>query len=263
MSILISGDFHANARDELHTITRRSLVSRFGQDKFGAIEYHVILGDAGFLWPHNHKTDTFNYEALARRPFPILSVLGNHEPIYGRTDIPEVDIGIGETVYQVSEIPFAAYLKRGKVYTFGGFRFLVLGGALSIDKAYRTPGASWWEAEYWTLQEKADIFKLLEKDNTFDYVLSHTGPHRINSTAFAVYDSEKFRDEVAFLNDEIDALIHCQQWWCGHWHQDYYHFDETMNVHVKNNSPTGGRTGRYKLPEITNFWRYYEKVQRG
>jgi 3-oxoacid CoA-transferase subunit A len=230
MSILLSGDFHANAREELNQLTRESLIARFGQKKFDAIRYHVILGDAGFLWPHNDKKDLFNFEILGKRTFPILCVVGNHEPILGMTDIPEVDIGIGETVYQIHDDPQVAYLKRGKVYTFDGFKFLVLGGALSVDKSFRVPKISWWEKEYWTEQEKEDVFKLLEKDNTFDYVLSHTGPHRINHSIFARNGNiDKFEDEVAFLNDKIDAKIKCDQWWCGHWHQDYYYFDEEMN----------------------------------
>ena len=42
---------------------------------------------------------------------------GNHEPILGYTNIPEVDIGIGGLVYVIQERPFIGYLKRGKVYT--------------------------------------------------------------------------------------------------------------------------------------------------
>jgi hypothetical protein len=49
-------------------------------------------------------------------------------------NVPEVDIGIGETVYQINAEPFVAYLKRGKVYTIDGIWFLVLGGALSETK---------------------------------------------------------------------------------------------------------------------------------
>jgi hypothetical protein len=87
--------------------------------------------------------------------------MGNHEPILGRTDIPEADIGLGETVYRIS--PQVSYLKRGKIYTIDGFKFLVLGGALSIDLAYRIPGISWWAAEYWSEQEKRMILLCWKK----------------------------------------------------------------------------------------------------
>ena len=99
-------------------------------------------------------------------------------------NLPETDIGIGESVYLVNEKPFVAYLKRGKVYSIDGFRFLVLGGALSIDKASRVSGRSWWRQEYWSLREKTELFELLESEHDYDYVLAHTGPNRINLQLF-------------------------------------------------------------------------------
>jgi hypothetical protein len=231
MSILFSGDFHANAVDELSSITKKALIKKYQLDKYNDIRYHIILGDCGFMWPGNQKIDLFNYKALARRPFPVLCVIGNHEPILGMSNLPETDIGIGETVYQINDNPFVAYLKRGKVYTIDGFKFLVLGGALSIDKDYRVPNRSWWEKEYWTEQEKRDLFQLLESEKTFDCVLSHTGPNRINKLLFEYpeYSSKLIQDEVARLNDHIDAQIQYREWWCGHWHEDICHYKANAN----------------------------------
>ena len=227
MSILFSGDFHANAVDELSSITKNALLKKYGQEKYNGIKYHVILGDGGFMWIGNRKSDLFNYKVLAHRPFPVLCVIGNHEPILGMKDVPETDIGIGETVYQINAEPFVAYLKRGKVYTIDGIKFLVLGGALSVDKDIRKPNKTWWEKEYWTLQEERDVFKLLETENSFDCVISHTGPHHINRRLFECesLSTEKFFDEVAFLNGKIYNKIQFHEWWCGHWHQNRYYFD--------------------------------------
>jgi len=227
MSILFSGDFHAGERKELSAITKNILVKKYGQDKFDKISYHIILGDGGFMWLGNQKTDIYNYETLAHRPFPILCVIGNHEPILGMKDLNETDIGIGETVYKINDEPFTAYLKRGKVYTIDGIKFLVLGGALSIDKHLRTPDKTWWKNEYWDEQEKKNIFILLEKDNTFDYVISHTGPEKINNYLFKNFPSYggKSADEVAIMNDEINEKIHFKEWWCGHWHDDNFYYD--------------------------------------
>jgi len=229
VSILFSGDFHANAVNELGLITKKSLVQKYRRDMYNTIKYHVILGDGGFMWPGNEKSDLFNYKVLACRPFPILCVIGNHEPILGMKNLAEADIGIGETVYQIKDEPFVAYLKRGKVYTIEGIKFLVLGGALSIDKRWRKPGISWWEQEYWSEKEKKDVFKLLKTENTFDFVISHTGPYHINQILFGYLTSsytEKFHDEVASLNDEIYRRIRFNEWWCGHWHQDMYYCEE-------------------------------------
>ena len=228
MSILFSGDFHAGEDIELRYVTKTTLVKKYRKEKFNEINYHIILGDGGFLWPGNHKTDLYNYKTLAYRPFPVLCVVGNHEPILGMRDLPEVDIGIGETVYQIQAKPFVAYLKRGKIYFIDGIKFLVLGGALSIDKSSSKPNISWWEREYWSEHEKDDVFRLLEIENTFDCVLSHTGPQHINYQLFGsgtLAYSSKFKDEVALLNDEIHKRINFSEWWCGHWHRNLYYYD--------------------------------------
>jgi hypothetical protein len=227
MSVLLSGDFHANAAGELSILTKKYLLSKYGALKYRTISFHIILGDGGFLWPGNEKTDTYNYRTFAARPFPILSVIGNHEPMYGMS-LPEMDIGIGETVYLVKEKPLVAYLKRGKVYHIDGFKMLVMGGALSIDQAYRIPGKSWWKEEYWSEREKADLFEILAWDHDFDYVLAHTGPDSVNYKLFRGFfpGSPKFSDEVANLNETIDARINCTGWFCGHWHNDWVYHDE-------------------------------------
>jgi len=232
MSILLSGDFHANANHELPLITQETLVKKYGQDQYDTIKYHIILGDGGFLWPGAEENERINYQTLSQRPFPILCVMGNHDPVLGRPDLPEIDLGIGEKVIMVNkENPFVAYLKRGKVYTIENSTFLVLGGALSIDKEFRKPNKSWWKQEYWSEEEKTNLFYMLEKNSNFDYVLSHTGPSRINVTMSPFRRlgiMPAFFDEVAALNEQIDGKITCKQWFCGHWHKDKYFQDPNL-----------------------------------
>jgi hypothetical protein len=231
MAILFSGDFHADARGEMEYISENTLLEKYKEQLFKKINYHIILGDAGFLWPGNEKAEKLFYLELAKRPFPVLCVVGNHDPVLGRSDLPEVDIGIGEKVILIKkENPFIAYLKRGKVYNIENHKFLVLGGALSIDKFLRTTGTSWWKQEYWSDDEKTAVSRLLENENIFDYVLSHTGPSRINKAVNKVDISfiPKKRDEVSALNEIIDERITCRQWFCGHWHKDEYYYDENV-----------------------------------
>jgi hypothetical protein len=226
MAILLSGDFHANATGEIRYITKERLISCYNKELYDKIKYHIILGDAGFLWPKNADRDKENYKILSKRKFPILCVMGNHEPVYGRSDLPEEDIGIGEKVIVVNKKnPFVVYLKRGKIYTIDGYKILVLGGALSTDKDDRIEGESWWKEEYWSDTEKEDIFKLIKKEKTFDFILSHTGPYNINWELASIGVPNrhgKMRDEVGKLNEEIDKKIKHRGWFCGHWHFDYF-----------------------------------------
>jgi hypothetical protein len=141
--------------------------------------------------------------------------------------MPEVDIGLGEKVYQIHAHPFVAYLKRGAVYAIDGFKLLVLGGALSIDKEAHLPHNTLWEKKYWTEQEKQSFFTLLRNENVFDCVLSHTAPERINKMIFGFSNSFRtpISDEAGKLNDRIDAQIQYREWFCGHLHRDAYFYD--------------------------------------
>jgi len=230
MSVLLSGDFHGNAVGELSILTKKYLCNKYGREKYRTINYHIILGDGGFLWPGNEKLDAYNYRVFSARPFPVLSVIGNHEPMLGM-ELAEADIGIGEPVYLVNKKPLVAYLKRGRVYRIDGFKFLVMGGALSIDQEYRIPGISWWKEEYWSAREESELFGSLADDSGFDYVLAHTGPNSVNLRLFGGLfpGSAKFTDEVAGLNDTVDSRIQCKGWFCGHWHQDRIYNDNEKN----------------------------------
>jgi len=227
MSILISGDFHNNTSKELYSINKDILIKKFQKEKYEKIKYHIILGDAGFLWPGGEDYEVINIYALWLRHFPVLCVMGNHDPVLGRKDLPEIDIGIGEKVIVVRDKnPFIAYLKRGKVYNIDNHKILVLGGALSIDKEFQKANNTWWKEEYWSEKEKKEIFKLLKKENHFDYVLAHTGTSRSNKILNP--NMLQIFDEVAALNEKIDGLITCKQWFCGHWHIDKYYYCENM-----------------------------------
>jgi len=101
MAILFSGDFHTGMSGEMYAINKKTLLRKYRREKYNSINYHIILGDGSFMWPGFQKNDEKMYMELACRPFPILSVIGNHEPILGMDNVPETDIGIGETVYQI------------------------------------------------------------------------------------------------------------------------------------------------------------------
>ena len=77
-----------------------------------------------------------------------------------------------------------------------------------------------------------NLFNLLKKDNNLDYVLSHTGPSRMNDVILEQSRTRMFFppvfDEVAVLNEKIDGLITCKQWFCGHMHKDKYCYCENL-----------------------------------
>ncbi|MDR1470551.1 MAG: metallophosphoesterase [Spirochaetaceae bacterium] len=221
MSVLISGDFHANAVNELHSITAKTLRKQFGGE-YSGITHHIIAGDCGFLWPGCARQDRFHLSVLncrsAHRPWPVLCLFGNHENYDAITACEKVDIGIGREVYKVLENVY--YLPRGFIYTIDGLSMLCLGGALSIDKAYRTEHKSWWKDEYWSEAEEEDCFRRVSGQHV-DYVVSHTGPQGIIGDMFGKsIAAEKYIDLVAKFQDRLRKSLVFDHWFFGHFHED-------------------------------------------
>jgi len=216
MSILISGSLLSEDNRVLRLVTKKTLENGYGSKIFESIKYHLIVGETDFMVPHEANIAKCNLEALSYRPFPVLCVMGNHSKNYDISNMKEKDIGIGETVYQIKDKPFVAYLKRGKMYYIDGYKFLVLGGEPSFRLKNQKPRITWTE------QEKAELSNLLEKNFEFDFVLSQIGPYNVNSKTYDLLASDKERDEVAFFNDKINAKIKFRHWLCSHYFRDEF-----------------------------------------
>ena len=156
--IMLSGDLHGNAMNELTAINSRHVANKC-KDLF-SIRYHIILGDCGFLFRGTHKevdkNDKYLQDWFAEKNYITFCVFGNHENYEKILSLPKVDIGIGEMVYKVTDKIY--YLQRGKIYNIEGKRFLVLGGGLSIDKDERILGLNWWKEEMWSYTEQENLF---------------------------------------------------------------------------------------------------------
>jgi len=222
MSILLSGDFHAGQRGELSVISRKALRKKLTKPNYDNIQYHIMLGDAGWKWSkESHKTDLYHLNILYERGFPIYCVFGNHENYDAIMECPLVDTGLGNDVYQVYENVF--YFQRGKVYKIEGWDYLILDGGLSIDKMWRKEGISWWPQEYWTDLQKIELMNYLKENNKFEFILSHTGPNSIcrNLCVGMPGMKDKFFDDTAiFFDDVLRSGIIFDTWFMGHWHQE-------------------------------------------
>ncbi|MCI1017350.1 metallophosphoesterase [Microbacterium sp. C5A9] len=101
----------------------------------------------------------------------VLVTLGNHEPWNLVT--PLLDTHPGSSV-RVSAMTWL--LSRPAYLTIGGRRVLSLGGASSVDKAWRKPGASWWPDEDITdAQAKAALVGAANYEPA-DLMLTHETP---------------------------------------------------------------------------------------
>ena len=182
----------------------------------------IFLGDFGLFWDNPPtKEEEYWLQWLAKKPYQVAFIDGNHENFDLIQQLPEVEKFGGKVgVYKTKEGEIY-HLKRGEVYTINNKKILTIGGALSIDKMYRSEGFSWWPQEYLSYKEENNTFDNLDKHNwKVDYVLTHTCPYDIIEHFLDNPSSQKFDDKVSKFLLEIDNRLEFDEWHFGHFHND-------------------------------------------
>ena len=148
MKVLFVGDTHGNGHWWDAVVS--PVAARVGADAV------VQVGDFGF-WPG--EEGRWFLDAVADTGVPVYFCDGNHEH---HDHLAEVvtdarrRTGIGDLREPVPVGEQLWYLPRGGRIQFGPVQLCSLGGAHSIDRAYRTPGSSWFDAEHVTDDDLAE-----------------------------------------------------------------------------------------------------------
>lgn len=196
----------------------------------------IILGDVGLNFFLN-KTDKKNKEMVESWKYYLYCVRGNHEARPQHLDSMEYifDDNVGGWVMYEPEYPHIRYFRDYGIYTINGYRCLVIGGAYSVDKSYRlarwnfTEGTNvaaksgWFNDEQLSEQEMRNCEKLINDDNEFDFVFTHTCPMRFQPTDLFLgfVDQSKVDATMEEWLDKIYDMIKVKSAWCfGHYHAD-------------------------------------------
>lgn len=174
--LYITGDMHGSLKGEKVFSTEQESISRPEFiEKMTPNDALIVLGDFGYTW-NKQILNTYNYEV------PTFTVDGNHDNFTILNSCPSASMLGGE----VGVIKDKVYrLKTGEVYDFLGIKAFVFGGALSIDKALRTPYKSWWPEEIPTRNDYKRALENLEKANwDIDIFLAHTCPEDVSDYLF-------------------------------------------------------------------------------
>ena len=210
--IFLTGDTHG-----LLEIGRLGAANFPAGERLTRRDVVVILGDFGLLWSDPpRREERLALGRLEESPWTTLFVDGNHENFPMLHALPEEE-RFGAPVGVVS--PHVLHLRRGYVYTIGGKRCFVFGGARSVDKKSRTPGRSWWPAEIPSAEEYRRGLDSLEASGwSVDWILTHTAPNHI----LQALDLYKYLagDPVSAYLDEIHREIAYEKWFCGHLHRN-------------------------------------------
>lgn len=213
MAIFITGDMHGEMGVD------KLLPANFDDRGLTRDDYVIVLGDFGFPWVAGEgDKDKYWLDWFELRPWTLLFIDGNHENFDALGAYP-VEGRLGGTVHRLRENVF--HLQRGQVYEIDGRAFFAMGGAYSIDKAWRTPGLDWWPGEVPGAEERACASRRVEEVGRVDYVLSHCPPTReLYALGIEAGFDAKPDMYTNWLQTEVADRLEFEQWFYGHMHVD-------------------------------------------
>jgi predicted phosphodiesterase len=149
------------------------------------------LGDFGLMPPGPDRfLDNIERE-LAEADLELWWIDGNHDDHSRLADANRDPDGI------VTLRPHIRYIPRGTRWTWAGVRFGAFGGAVSVDRGWRTEWLNWWRAETPT---QADADKL--GTEPLDVLLTHEAP----ASARIVYDHH-----IGLIDEQLEAEVHASR----------------------------------------------------
>ncbi|MBQ9082908.1 MAG: metallophosphoesterase [Clostridia bacterium] len=216
--IYIIGDTHGDLRH----FSKPTMVQA-KEPKWTEKDTLIICGDFGFIWAYpedeeEYRKDQERLDTLAKKPYKILFVDGNHENFEMLYSYP-LEEGFGGTVRRIRDNIF--HLQRGQVYTIGGHTFFTFGGAATLDAWRRQRGVSWWpELEMPTAEEMEAGRQALERvDHQVDYIVTHTAPKVV--VKMMRFPPAPEEGQLTEYFNEIWKTTAFEMWYFGHFHVDW------------------------------------------
>jgi DNA repair exonuclease SbcCD nuclease subunit len=145
----------------------------------------------------------------SQKNIPFYFIDGNHEDHHQLRH---------ETTLEVTELePGLFWIPRGTTFELGETRLLGIGGAVSVDRAWRTEHVDWFHEEVATFEQ----FHRALTATDIDIVVAHDVPTGVSLdltfpvTAAIEAHCVSHRDGMAELRDTLEP-----EWWiAGHYHQ--------------------------------------------
>ena len=120
--------------------------------------------------------------------------------------------------------PRSFFAKDGEIYDLGGISAIAIGGAYSVDWAYRVMHRwGWWDDEQPSDEIMARVEEQLSKANwKVDVVLSHTVPFRYIpvETFLPGIDQSGVDNSTERWLDKIEGRLAYRRWFAGHYHTE-------------------------------------------
>ena len=210
--IYITGDIHGRVEPVVDFIIKHQI---------GSTDLMILLGDVGLNY-YGGIRDIVAKSAANSCGVPMLCIHGNHEMRPATIPTYQTKKWNGGDVWYEEKFPNLLFAKDGEIYTIDGKRFLVIGGAFSVDKDYRLANHfGWWADEQPDEETKKRVERVI-KTQPVDYILSHTCPFRyIPREMFLPFvDQSRVDDSTERWLDRVEHTVSYKGWYCGHWHTD-------------------------------------------
>jgi Icc-related predicted phosphoesterase len=204
--IYILGDLHGDW-SELHNI----------QEHVNEDDIVIQVGDFGI---YERELKYISLEFPDGFPCKVYVVDGNHE-----------DFNIINTWSKDEPTEFAPnffYMPRGYVTEIEGELFGFLGGAESVDKAWRTLGVDWFAEELVSQEDVDRLVKNLD-GRTPDVLITHSPPQFVNAANFPPLRESDWNlplgwiDESAWKISRAYWAVKPKKMYCGHMHKSVLH----------------------------------------
>ena len=188
----------------------------------------IILGDAGIMYygPTSDRERMLK-EFIAKQSITLLCVRGNHEARpanYTSTcfEIWDDDPVVPTGVYFEPKYPNIQYFADGSTPLINKRRFLIIGGAYSVDKEYRQlMGWRWFANEELNDEEMCNILDKIDHCK-FNFVLTHTCPEAWQPVDLFMnsIDRSKISKRMERFLTTVSEVIDFDHWYFGHFHDD-------------------------------------------
>ncbi len=179
----------------------------------------IIAGDVGANYYLNERDEETKRKLASVNP-TVLCVHGNHECRPEHISSYHLIEWNGGLVWVEDKYPNLLFAKDGEIYTIEGQRYLVIGGAFSIDWKWRVNArAGWWADEQPSQAIKAFVEAQIGSHEV-DIVVSHTCPRKYEPTEVFLPGYEQSQVDKSTENwlDTIEEKVSYRAWYCGHWH---------------------------------------------
>lgn len=193
-------------------------------------DYVIICGDFGLIfWESPTPEEEYWLKWLNNKKWTTLFIDGNHDNINRIRNIYPTYKFLGAKCHQIKKSIY--HIERGEILTINNEKIWCMGGAISIDKQYRTENVDWWVTEEPSAFDKANGLNNLNANNwAVDYIITHSLPADVILKCFPNYQIDNFTDYLS----TISTITTFKKWYTGHYHIDSNIYDKKMYISLYN-----------------------------